>query len=56
MPRRADPRRIHEAKAAGVTECLVSELGMPRDTAERWVAAWEAEAVSRGLSVTDPDY
>ena len=39
-----------------MTERLVSELGMPRDTAGRWVAAWEAEAAERGLPQTDPDF
>jgi hypothetical protein len=29
---------------------------IPRETAERLIAAWEVEAAERGLSSIDPDY
>jgi hypothetical protein len=47
--RRSSPDRIYQARRAAVISRLVQERRLPADRAERLVAAWEAEAVHRGL-------
>jgi len=54
MTRRADPERIYQARRAAARNTLAG-TGMPIETAERWCAAWEAEAASRWLA-RDRDY
>jgi hypothetical protein len=50
MSRRADPLRIYAARRAGLSMRLVREARMSEDTAERWIAVWEAEARQRGVN------
>jgi hypothetical protein len=54
MPRRADPKRIHQARRAAVRNGL-TDHGMSLETAERWCDAWELEATGRSLP-RDADY
>jgi hypothetical protein len=48
MSRRPDPARIDEARRAGNRNRLMGE-GVTEETADAWIAAWEAEAARRGL-------
>ena len=49
MAQRADPERIYTAHRMGLLGRLVSVERISEHTAERWGAAWEAEAARRGL-------
>ena len=40
MARRSDPARIYNARRDAIASRLTGS-GMPRDDAERWLAAWE---------------
>ena len=51
---RPDPLRIYAARRAGRVSRLVSEARMTEDAAERWMAAWEAEARDRHLDARTP--
>jgi hypothetical protein len=48
MPRRADPARIDEARRAATRNRLIGE-GATEETADAWIAAWEAQADRDGL-------
>ena len=48
MTRRADPERIFLARRAGIKSRLEQQGRLSPETAERWLAAWEAEAPLRG--------
>jgi hypothetical protein len=48
MARRADPKRIHQARRTAVRNSL-TDYGMPREDVERWCDAWELEAAMRDL-------
>ena len=49
MSRRADPDRIHLARRAAIRNAIMASRGFDHDVAERWCAAWEAEAALQGL-------
>jgi hypothetical protein len=49
MSRRADPERIDVARRAATLGRLVGD-GVPNETAEAWIAAWDEEAARRGVS------
>jgi hypothetical protein len=44
MSRRSTPERIDAARHAAVRNSLVSD-GLSSETADSWIAAWEAKAV-----------
>jgi hypothetical protein len=48
MIRRAVPLHIDETRHNALRDRLI-ESGLSDDMAERWLAAWEAEAARRGL-------
>ena len=48
MARRADPKRIHQARRAAVRNGL-TDYGGSLEDAERWCDAWEIEAAVREL-------
>ncbi len=48
MSRRSTPERIDEARRAAVRSALVGD-GATEDTADAWIAAWEAQAAQDGL-------
>ena len=48
MAHRPDPQRIHQARRAAIRNIMISG-GKDRDVAERWCAAWEAEALLQGI-------
>ena len=48
MSRRSNPERIDAAHRAGTRSRLIGD-GATEETADAWVAAWEAEADTRSL-------
>ena len=48
MARRADPIRIDAAREAATRNRLIGE-GATEETAEAWIAAWEAQAAREGI-------
>jgi hypothetical protein len=46
--RRSTPERIDEARRAATRNRLIGERVTP-DTADAWIAAWEAQAARDGL-------
>ena len=48
MSRRSTPERIDEARRAAVRAALIGE-GATEDTADAWIAAWEAKAADDAL-------
>ena len=48
MSRRSTPERIDEARRAAVRSALIGERVTP-ETADAWIAAWEAKAAQDGL-------
>jgi hypothetical protein len=50
MARKPDPERIYIAQRDGLTARLAVTIG--RRVAERWIAAWEAEAAELGIEPT----
>jgi hypothetical protein len=46
MARRADPKRIDQAKRAAIAGRL-GDSGMQAETVERWLVAWEAVGEDR---------
>ena len=52
MSRRANLERLHDARRAGIRYRLARQ-GMSQELADRWVAAWEAEATALGLAHDD---
>jgi hypothetical protein len=53
MSRRADPERLYVAHRIALSNGLVASCVLA-EGAERWVAAWEAEARVRGLDARTP--
>jgi hypothetical protein len=49
MVRSADPKRIYIARRMALISRLTSVARMNPESAEHWVAVWEAEAARRGL-------
>jgi hypothetical protein len=49
MARHVDPERLHIARRMGLSARLVADARLSQDSAERWIALWEAEARSRYL-------
>jgi hypothetical protein len=49
MARHVDPERLYIARRMGLSARLVADARLTPDSAERWLAAWEAEARSRRL-------
>lgn len=49
MARSADPERLYLAHRIALSARLVNVARISEHSAERWVAAWEAEAAFRGL-------
>ena len=56
MGRRATPENLSAAHRAALTARLVAEVRILPETAERCVAAWEAEARRRGLDARTPEW
>lgn len=50
VTRRPDPLRLYLSHRASLTRRLVGEGAMGRETAERWLAAWERQARRTGLN------
>ena len=48
MARRADPARIEDARRAAIRNRLIGER-VTEETAEAWIAAWDAQAAKEGL-------
>jgi hypothetical protein len=48
MSRRADPARIDAARHAATRQRLIGQ-GVTAETADAWIAAWEAQAARDGL-------
>ena len=48
MSRRSTPERIDEARRAATRNRLIGE-GATEETADAWIAAWEAKAAQDGL-------
>jgi hypothetical protein len=48
MARRPDPERIDQARRAANRNRLIGE-GVTEETADAWIAAWEAQAAQDGL-------
>jgi hypothetical protein len=48
VSRRSTPERIDEARRAATRSRLIGERVSP-DTADAWIAAWEAQAAEDGL-------
>ena len=48
MSRRSTPERIDEAHRAATRNRLIGE-GASEETADAWIAAWEAKAAQDGL-------
>jgi hypothetical protein len=48
MSRRSTPERIDQARRAATRNRLICER-MTEETAEAWIAAWEANAAQDGL-------
>lgn len=48
MTRRSTPERIDEARRAATLNRLIAERVTP-ETADAWIAAWEAKAAADGL-------
>jgi hypothetical protein len=48
MSRRSTPERLDAARHAAVRNSLIGEGATP-ETADAWLAAWEAEAAQDGL-------
>ena len=48
MARRSTPERIDAARRAAVRASLIGE-GASEETADAWIAAWEAQAAEDGL-------
>lgn len=55
MARRADPERLYQAHRAGLTSRL-RQGQVSAEAAEKWVAAWEAEAADRRLDRLKPGF
>lgn len=49
MARRPDPERLYAAHRAGLHNRLAREAKVSEATAERWILAWESEALNRHL-------
>ena len=49
MSRRSTPERIDAAHHAAVRNRLISDGASP-ETADAWIAAWEAQAAKEGLA------
>jgi hypothetical protein len=49
VARRPKPERLYAAHRAGLRNRLVREANVSEATAERWVFAWESEALNRHL-------
>jgi hypothetical protein len=49
MTKRADPERIDNARRAATRNRLIGER-LDEETADAWIAAWEAQAALDGLS------
>jgi hypothetical protein len=56
MSRRADPERLYESRRAAIRNRLLDEFRVPTDLVDVWLAAWEIEAVERGLHRTTGAY
>jgi hypothetical protein len=50
VARRADPERFDAARHAAVRNSLISD-GASEETADAWIAAWEARADQDGLDL-----
>jgi hypothetical protein len=48
MSRRSTPERIHAARRAATRNRLIGER-MNEETADAWIAAWEAKTADDGL-------
>ena len=48
MSRRSTPERLEAARRAAVRNRLIGE-GVTEETADAWIAAWEAKAAEDGL-------
>jgi hypothetical protein len=55
MARRADPKRIFTARRMAIRNIL-TDSGMPLETAEAWCDAWELEADRLDLDRTSSEY
>jgi hypothetical protein len=53
MSRRSTPERIDEARRAATRNRLIGD-GAPEETADAWIAAWEAQAAQDGLEHLRP--
>jgi hypothetical protein len=49
VSRRSTAERIDTARHAGVRNRLIGEQRMSEETADAWIAAWEAKAAVDGL-------
>jgi hypothetical protein len=49
MSRRSTPERIDHARRAATRNRLIGER-VTEETADAWIAAWEAQAVQNGLA------
>ena len=56
MARRADPKRLAEARRAGHRSRLIAEARLSEEKADHWLAAWEAEGRRRGLDEGMPEF
>jgi hypothetical protein len=56
MGRRSTPDRIHQARRSAMLSRLTQESRQSEQRAESLVAAWEAEAVDRGLERESSDF
>ena len=56
MARRADPERLYVAHRLGLAVRLVREAHVRAETAERWISAWESEALQRRLDARTADW
>jgi hypothetical protein len=54
--RRGDPKRINEAKLAGLRNRIRDAWHAPGDRADELLAAWHAEAATRDLVSADAEY
>ena len=50
MARRTNPERVNQARRAAIRNVLIDEARLSPDTADEWIARWEAEASERGMA------
>jgi hypothetical protein len=56
MPSRADSERLYIARRMALSARLADDARTTQDSAERWIAVWEAEARSRHLDARTSEW